>query len=479
MILSTVLVGTIMNNWKTYALAAVIVTAAVFAYVGNPRQHIPSDLRDAVASRDFDTSIPVITDENDSIPVPKAAPAPGEPSYAQPVRDWTVMVYMNAKASDIGHLAQPAIDALEETGSTDKVNVVVEVGELNAPVKRLFIQKKAGNNSSSVVVQQFPETDMGNYLTVSDFLVWAKKNYPAKRYMFVPWGHGMGWADPKLKPEKGMLVDQKTANYVRTPELAKMFKEAGPVDVYYAFSCLMQMAETVYELKDYAKVIIGSEQTIGASAPSVHKLGLQTIIASMTENPEITPREIGEIMINGTRDIMRLDEFKRISLTLSVIDTSALNGLPAKLSAFANAVRKDNNRAAVSYAIDKALRMKSLMDPWDAHSSYVDLYDFARLVSDKSSDSRVKAAAKDLMDYIEKEVVVDSISKGPDSGELGIIDFQDWTHAKGLSIEMIDLARGQDLMGISETKYSSLALSKASHWDSFLSWTCKRIGCEN
>jgi len=38
-----------MNNWKTYTLAAVLVTVAGFAYVNNSRRNTPSDLRDAVS----------------------------------------------------------------------------------------------------------------------------------------------------------------------------------------------------------------------------------------------------------------------------------------------------------------------------------------------------------------------------------------------------------------------------------------------
>ena len=50
-----------------------VVLAAGFAYINGTHRHIPADLRDAVADRDFDTSIPAFDKGGGNIPVPKAA----------------------------------------------------------------------------------------------------------------------------------------------------------------------------------------------------------------------------------------------------------------------------------------------------------------------------------------------------------------------------------------------------------------------
>ncbi|HBW23268.1 MAG TPA: hypothetical protein DEF68_07825 [Elusimicrobia bacterium] len=62
-----------MNNWKKYTLAALVVTAAGFAYLNSSHRNIPADFRDAVADKGFDTTMPIIDKEKGDVPVPKAA----------------------------------------------------------------------------------------------------------------------------------------------------------------------------------------------------------------------------------------------------------------------------------------------------------------------------------------------------------------------------------------------------------------------
>ena len=67
-----------MSNWKKYTLAAVMVTAAIFAYSHNLHKNVPSDLRDAVADNGkFDTSIPAFDKNSGNVPEPKAAAVKG------------------------------------------------------------------------------------------------------------------------------------------------------------------------------------------------------------------------------------------------------------------------------------------------------------------------------------------------------------------------------------------------------------------
>lgn len=77
---STVVIEELMNNWKKYTFAFVIVTVAGLAYINNSNRNTPSDLRDAVAdntkSQDFDTAITDAKTKTDiNFPEAKAASA--------------------------------------------------------------------------------------------------------------------------------------------------------------------------------------------------------------------------------------------------------------------------------------------------------------------------------------------------------------------------------------------------------------------
>ena len=414
----------------------------------------------------------------------------GAPARAQ-VKDWTIISYIDAY-SDLSRFGPVMLGALERTGSTDKVNVVAEIGQLNAPFRRLFLRKSAGNISNSVVVDQFAYADMGDYNHLADFIIWAKKNYPARHYMFLSFGHGLGWLDlsgtgvnavfqwdqaPKGRSSaKGTMFTDKPGggySYITTPQLGEIFRKAGPVDVYYTYSCLMQMAETTYELKDRVKVFVGSEEVmlINEEMAAAYGLGLERAISGMTADPDISPEDVGAMLVAVTRDNV-LPRARRYASTLSMIRASALGGLAGKLAAFASAVRGNDERLAAAYAIGNAVRMVPAYGSDRKHSSYVDLYDFARLVSEKAASAEARSAGRDLMGYISGPLVAaNAAGGGPDKY---------FERARGIAIEMTKqeipadpdlLPNGYDAEIV--TKYGDLALSKASRWDEFLSWTNK------
>lgn len=67
-----------MTNWRKYILAvAAVATAAGFGYIKSSHKNIPSDLRDAVADKGFDTSIPSFEKGAGNIPEPKAEAVKG------------------------------------------------------------------------------------------------------------------------------------------------------------------------------------------------------------------------------------------------------------------------------------------------------------------------------------------------------------------------------------------------------------------
>jgi hypothetical protein len=82
---------------KLVALGLIAVTAGVFAYT-RPNTAIPSDLRDAVADKGFDTSIPSFEEDAGNIPVPKAEAVEGsvvEDALSATVQANSKPVYFN------------------------------------------------------------------------------------------------------------------------------------------------------------------------------------------------------------------------------------------------------------------------------------------------------------------------------------------------------------------------------------------------
>ncbi|MBI4655134.1 MAG: hypothetical protein HY746_00150 [Elusimicrobia bacterium] len=411
-------------------------------------------------------------------------------------RDWTIMVFMNAKndlaeshlLGLVGKWAEKDLKEMEKVGSTEKINVVVELGLKGKGSKRMYIRKKALLGGSQTMAE-FPDADMGDYKRAIDFVKWAKTNFPAKRYFFILWNHGLGWLDPNMnRPDpvtpvtpagptnsKGIAFDEETKNYIRTKQMGEILKAAGGVDFYASNACLMQMAEIAYEMKDYTDLIIGSEEVMLAYGFEYDKL-----ISFMDSNPNVTAEQMSAYMINWYREFyangINLGPINvpltSIGATLSTLMPKALDELPYHLSQFAQTTMDNNETDAVKYAIQDVIRF--VLDPKnDAKkqlTSFGDLYDFARLVSERAKSPDTKQKAVELMNFISGKLVMAKIGINGDQ-ENGY----DYTKAGGIAIELTRRAKKlpPNFDQIFETKYSDLSMSQAGLWDEFVTWTDK------
>jgi len=394
---------------------------------------------------------------NRDLSVPTAAPA---------VKDWTIMVFMNGK-NNVEKFANMDLQEMEKVGSTDRMNVVVEIGRLKKGTQRLFVKKSRGTGYASQVIASYPSLDMGDYRNAIDFINWAKQTYPAKHYMFVLWNHGLGWIDPvPQKATRGISFDDETHNYIRTRQLGDIMRGVGGVDVFAANACLMQMAEVDYEIGAYTSAIIASEETMLAYGFDYTKL-----LGLIDSNPNVTPAAIGKSMVAWWGEFMdSIPQIKDVPGTLSIVKPMALKDLPGKLNGFVDAVMAANEPNSVKYAIAHVVRFASIAGPQDKNkmlSSYGDLYDFVRLVDSQSQNPQVHAASRDLMNFITNDLVYSYVGLHTDA--MG----DDYTKTRGIAIELTKKANPvpPQFDSLMETNYADLALSKASRWDEFINWT--------
>ncbi len=415
-------------------------------------------------------------------------------SKVQKTKDWTIMVFMNAK-NDLseGHLfglvgkwAKKDLKEMKKVGTTDKVNIVVEIGEKGKGSRRILVKKKSGFFSSGeVVYQKDPNADMGDYKRVIDFIKWAKKEFPAKKTMLVLWNHGLGWIDPNLNminagtgtSSKGILFDDDTKNYVKTKQLGEILRQTGYVDVFVMNACLMQMAEVGFEIKDYTGLLVGSEETMLAFGFDYEKL-----LKFINANTNASNIQISEFFINWYKDFFSSGvsagpinvPLDSIAATLSTINPKAFGKLPPLLNGLAKAAMDNREEEAVKCAIQNAIRFTSLDPKNDKEkllSSYTDLYDFVRLLGQKALNPQTAQAAERLMEFIKSELVIRSIGLNKDA-----TNGYDYSKVGGIAIETTRKIKkdiSNQLNQLFETNYSDLSLSKASLWDEFVQWSNK------
>jgi len=338
----------------------------------------------------FDTGLDAFISGLEGITVP---PATVTAVKAPAMAEWTVMVFVNGK-NDLASFGKADLNEMEEAGSTSRVNVVAELGVFKEGVKRYFVTRDEDpSRITSPVVKDLGSPDMGSWEELADFSLWARENYPARRYMLIVWNHGSGWVTDK-PPSKGISYDDETGNHISTPELRKAMEKAGKIDILAMDACLMQMMEVAYEVKDLAGLIVASEETEpGEGYPYGEMLKTIDSLAARTSE------KVARGMVKDYGDFYSKTSRRA---TQSAVRTAALPGLAVLLDSWAE--------AALSFPAKDKLRKAGNGAAFYAIDEYKDLPDFMTKAALESGDPVLAERGRAIAAYISKNVVAANYS---------------------------------------------------------------------
>ena len=479
--------------------------------------NVPGDLKDAPNSGSALEQIGYCGNSDIAIPEPgKAAarivPAPDNRSKAAlKTKEWTVMYYSTTKDKLRYSLVWQLLE-MKKIGSTDRVNVVVEAavpvksadGGISTPTVRMALGKAApaaeidkyiklvlsssqGPIDAALlkpfaadIVKSENSVDTGDWRRVAAFGRWAKAEYPAKRYAFVIYGHGNGFFDAKKSvgksatPGKGTLLDTDTGNYVTTPELSQLMAGIGKVDILVMQSCIMQMAEVAYQIKDYADVIVGSSELMWSVG---YDMG--GMVKTLNANPGIFSRDLGASLADGY--VQRVRDYKLPGGHASVLLTAKFPAFAEKLNAWVDAVTALNDKDIFLPGMHDAARFDifaiTVVSTQTLAASRLslsgDLYDFISIVNeslpqDKPESLPARQRGTELMDFIAHELVYIYAYAGKSNTGFN------FSRAHGLSIHIPpEILIGGNIEGFNalcETNYWDLYFAKETKWGAFLSW---------
>ena len=368
--------------------------------------------------------------------------------------EWTIMVFVNGK-NNLEKYALRDVNEMEMIGSTDKVNIVVELGRMEGfdssdgdwkGVRRYFVKKdKDTNKITSPMVQDLGMKDMGSYQSVIDFGKWAKQKYPAKKYMLIFWNHGAGWIKSAgLYSSKGISYDDQSNNHINTPQMAEILKAIGGVDVVGSDACLMQMAEVDYEIKNYVTHIVGSEETEPGDGYTYN-----TFLGPVVQNPGMNATQLARVAVDAYSDHY---EAQSGGYTQSFVYSNAIPQFLQLVNAFAYEVTKANDVEAAKYARDNAVKF--------AYPENKDLYDFTALLISKSNNKAVKEKGQALMNYITHNLVGHNRTK--DEPGSWWSSPNPLSRAKGIAVYIPSKPV--------PASYSEMQWAKYSNWDEFVNW---------
>jgi hypothetical protein len=364
------------------------------------------------------------------------------------VAEWTVLVYMNADCDLEPYLVED-FNEMELAGSTGNVSIVVQVdrhpaydatsGDWNG-TRRYRVEKDPEMRAmNSRLLEDLGELDMGDQKTLSDFLLWGREKFPARRTLVVLSGHGEGW--PGISQDFTDQNDRLSLDEL-SAGLGDFTRSRGaPIDVLLLDVCYWAMLETDWALRNLTSYIVASED-IDPSAGQRY----DAFLGGLVKEPGMAPRDLAMEIVASFREAYSSGGYYHRgseTFTLSAVETARLGPLASALDGLADLL--EGNLSALAPAVKAA---RGAVETY-GKPEYIDLGDFVSGLRSRSADDGLNDSADAVLSALNDTVAARA------GGTLR-------TRSRGISIYFPSQSFSY------RTSYADLSFSGEHSWDALL-----------
>lgn len=228
----------------------------------------------------------------------------------------TIMVYMcGTDLESRSGMATSDMSEMAKASSSDKVNIIIytggcskwQINGISNQVNQIYTIKDGKLKQLEANMGSKSMTDPN---TLTEFINYGKKNYPANRYDLIMWDHGGGSIS-------GYGYDQKyqSSGSMTLSKMDSALSKAGVKFDFVGFdACLMATAETATMLKDHADYMIASEEV----EPGIGWYYTDWL-NKYVKNPSMDTLTLGKNIIDSYIDTCA-SKYPRQGTTLSIVD---------------------------------------------------------------------------------------------------------------------------------------------------------------
>ena len=247
--------------------------------------------------------------------------------------EMTIMVYMcGTDLESRSRMATADLQEMLDATVSDKVNLIVYTGGCNQWQNNVVSSQtnqiwQIKDDGMLCLEKNLGSKSMTKPETLTSFIRWCAKNYPANRQALIFWDHGGGSVS-------GFGYDEKFASS-GSMDLAGIDKALTDAKVQFDFvgfdACLMATTETALMLADHADYMIASEET----EPGIgwYYTGW---LNQLSKNTSISTVELGKVIIDDFVDTCA-KKCAGQSTTLSIVDLAEAEAtIPQALAAFSS-----------------------------------------------------------------------------------------------------------------------------------------------
>lgn len=362
---------------------------------------------------------------------------------------WTILVYVNADNS-LEANARSDIDEMMRVGSNQNVKMVVQADYKSlSGVARALITKSGVTDT-----QELPELNSDDPQNLANFIAAGIQRYPAQHYGLVLWDHGGQWfgygGDDSSKSFGMTLPEVNTAisaalRYVGLPQL----------DFLSFDTCLMGGLEPMLEINELAKLYLANPEIDYGDG-----WDYAAVLTYLQQNPQSSLTEFAKAEVNAyaahhSSDPADLQYRAHVAYDLS------------KTENLSKAVQNFNNTLQTAWESERntlaGVRKNVLeygIDPEEPHAprDFIDLGDYALLISNTTKNIALKLVAGRLSDAIAATVIAKTTGSR-NSRSSGLSVYLPSNNSSLLP------ARGVQV-------YNALRSSQSTNWKDFVqTWT--------
>jgi hypothetical protein len=421
------------------------------------------------------------------------APTPGTASSQRPAPRCTVMCYMNGD-NNLTDEVLHAVDMMETVGSSKHLTILALVdGRRNShhkygkdweTARLLYItQDDQIGVINSPVLMEFGELDLGDPQTLEDFITTCLR-FPADRYVFYTFAHGHGIIEtPVLELPAGhksiaISKDDSSGRLMSLQEFNESLRNtmgSRKFDLMVFFSCLANMVEVGYSLRDLTDYIVGSEDVIRIvdDPPGTFQIRgilFEELLRELQLDPHMAASEMGKQLVESfieqyQRDVTIPDadghpKTVRYAGSLSLVRCGSYRELALKLDYLARVLSRkmmsaeENQVRALIAALHGAMltsqRYQSFMN-----LEYYDLQDFLMRLNERATDQEIKKICGDLVDFVRLHVVIH---------ERHTTD----SRSNGVSIFLSNYLVPKNIYQTHQVMYSESYFGRETDWDEMI-----------
>lgn len=301
--------------------------------------------------------------------------------------------------------------------SGKNLNVILLKDSFYYPGKILSVNRFGGKK----LLKNLNETNMGDYETLKDFIIYCKENFPAERYFLDIFDHGGGWM--------GACEDDTDRDWLTMKEIKRALVESGGVDIVsFIVPCLMSAVESVYELRDCVEVYIGKQPNAGSP---LHVVG--PLCDLLNKEYYLSNIDIGKKAIDFFKE--KVDVFpwsKFTGKTLSAMRTDEVTDLVKvinnlsiilknNINEYIDDIRKINAKTE-SFPTRRAEAPEWYQARSIPELRHIDLYDFAKnCLEINGINETLRNCLYEVMDGVNKTVIAENHTDDhPEAHGLGI-----------------------------------------------------------